>query len=145
MSNTITFSAAHGVTKVLPNVARLQVTGSTACDGYYYMITVLSPTAMTVVLAATTFSTGSSGSASINGGTITYQNGDTDTLRPTSSVYASGSNYCNGVGGDSMRKYDRAQRHFEHSFASSRANIYHLRNNWDRLVIGKFCDVVLRV
>jgi hypothetical protein len=69
------------------------VHSSSGCDGYYYVISVPTPTTMTVMNAATSFT------GAINGGTITFQNGDTANLAASNSFTATGTNTCYYGGG----------------------------------------------
>jgi len=67
--NTITTSGPHGVTNVIPDVTRLTVSGSTACNGTYYVISAPTSTTLNVALANGTFFSNQLSTA----GTITTQ------------------------------------------------------------------------
>ena len=70
--NTITTSAPHGITNILPGVTRAWGSGSTDpnCNKNFYIIAAPTPTTLTVVYAQTL----SAPTQSTNGGTLTFQN-----------------------------------------------------------------------
>jgi hypothetical protein len=66
---TITTSTPHSVYNVLPDLTRATVSGSSACDGNYYIIAAPTATTLTVVLANATVS------GAVTGGTIHFAGG----------------------------------------------------------------------
>lgn len=87
LENTITTSVPHGLKKVLPEVTRLYVIGSSGalCDGSFYVMA--APTATTLqVLKAN-----NSGPGSTTGATLTFQDG-TQFTGPQPFTQVSGSN-----------------------------------------------------
>jgi hypothetical protein len=92
IGNTITFSAPHRITNVIPGVTRLWISGSSeaGCNTNFYVIAAPTATTLTVAYAATTVTctdTGTGSCGNNNGGTITFQNGDT---LPLTEITASG-------------------------------------------------------
>ena len=79
VGSTITFSAPHGITNIIPGMTRLYITGAAdsgspanSCNNNFYIYSAPTSTTLTVALAATDFtSTGNT----TNGGTITYADG----------------------------------------------------------------------
>ena len=74
--NTVTFSSPHSVSNVLPGTSRITLSGmsNSADNGNYYILSTPTATSMTLVLAATDFVSAGTG------GTLTFQNGDTEPL-----------------------------------------------------------------
>jgi hypothetical protein len=71
-NDVITFSAPHNLSTVIPCVTRLWISGTSnsAYNTNFYVNAILSPTSVSVSLAATDFS------GTATGGTITFANGD---------------------------------------------------------------------
>lgn len=91
VGNTITFSAPHGITKIIPGITRLWITGARnsgrpadSCDNNFIVLGAPTPTTLTVLLGATNFT--STGNAA-NGGTATFEDGST---LPLVSINAAG-------------------------------------------------------
>lgn len=84
IGNTITFSAPHLITNLIPGASRLWGAGSTDanCNNNFVILSAPTPTTVTVALAATTqvcTDTGTTSCAYHNlaNATLTFQNGDT--------------------------------------------------------------------
>lgn len=84
IGNTITFSAPHLITNLIPGASRLWITGSTdpSCNNNFVILSAPTPTTVTAALAATTqvcTDTGTTSCAYHNlaNATLTFQNGDT--------------------------------------------------------------------
>ncbi len=112
-NNVITFTAPHKSSVVIPGVTRLWITGSSnsAYNTNFNVNSVLSPTSISVSLAASDFS------GTATGGTITFQNGDTKGL---TSITASGSRQAYGDTATYTGSSDNSvQRHRGQTFTIS--------------------------
>lgn len=91
VGNTITFSAPHRITNVIPGITRLWITGARnsgrpadSCNNNFIVLAAPTPTTLTVLLGATNFaSTGNTA----NGGTATFEDGS---ALPLVSINAAG-------------------------------------------------------
>jgi hypothetical protein len=104
--NTLTFSTPHNLPNIIPGVSRLTLSNMSnpVDNGNYYVLSTPNTTTMTVTRATADFI------CTANGGTITFENGDTKAMATSNSLAITGTNNCGPdagssqgcVGGDTM-------------------------------------------